>query len=182
MEFCSKIRWYSVFLNILLIAFLTIPMLVVGLKALSHLTLPNVALFLFVVPIGLIPAHLLLVAKLKVCFTQNTIIIKKFFGFWKKEYTYDEVKSFKSDSYARSKGSSKRYRTINVLFSDGNVYRFDEANIANYQQVKDRLLSANPNIKEQSVYPSGGFKIWLTYILIAFLGGGGLLIFLKLTK
>jgi hypothetical protein len=125
----------------------------------------------FTIPIGLLPLHLLIDGFVAVRYTESSIIFKKYFGFWKKEYNYNDLLAYSRDSYQRSKGSSKRYNVLNVLLSDGKVYRIDEGNIANYQQICKQIhIKSEMKEQETLIHDDNGLFIWLFYVLVATIG------------
>lgn len=181
----SKIRWRSLLSNVMLFLFFTLPLLGLPFIDLST-TESNQKLWtrwmfaIFTIPIGLMPMHLLLHGYVAVSCTESGIIFKKYFGFWKKEYSYKDLRTYSRNSYQRAKGSSKRYAVLNVLFSDGKTYQIDERNIANYQQICKHIL-AEGNMEEDAkvIHDDGSFYIWLFYILIATVGVGVIFVFSK---
>lgn len=181
----SKIRWRSLLSSLMLFLFFTLPILGLPFINLSA-TEPSQKLWsrlliaLVTIPIGLMPMHLLLDGFVAISCTDSGIIFKKYLGFWKKEYSYKDLRAYSRSSYQRAKGSPKRYGVLNVLFSDGKAYRIDEGNIANYIQIRQHIL-AEGDMEEDAkvIHDDNGLYIWLSYILIAAVGAGIIFVITK---
>lgn len=172
---CTKIRWLGMFMAALWVIFFTTPMVTFGAIALWRFSMTHLALALFIIPIGLLPLHLFVVNYISVCITESEIIVKRYGGWWKKHYLFDDLAGIKTGSYRPYRGNPKLYFTVNMRFSDGRIFVVDESNCANFKDIRLALMAANPSAdKEQAIYGTLAMRLWLIYVLIAVVGGMGL--------
>ena len=167
----SNIRWGSLLSYIILFLFFTLPLLMLTVHGLlanrsSSKFWTILAAAAFAIPIGVMPIHLWLNDFVLVRCTESGIVLTKYFGLWRKQYTYADLRAYARNSYQRSKGSAKRYAVLNVLCSNGKVPQINEKYMTNYQEIcKQVLTKAQQLVEDKKLVPDdSGLRIWLAYI------------------
>jgi hypothetical protein len=149
----------------------SLPMVAGGIYAISQLSILYLPIALFVIPIGIMPIHLLVISWTGVCITERQITFKKYAGFWYRSYDYQDLVAYRVYSYPRWKGSRKRYRTLLVQMSDDRIFECNESNIANFQPLYQSIVQINPDsVEHKALGDDTALWVWLTYISIAILG------------